>query len=510
MRRTHWNSFETSNLKHGINKVEMFITERGWVIMGISRKIKVGILTFSDGREYIHEDLLAVNWQYQNELSDSLSASGDIEIVAGTEIIGNNKVAKEQAQRLQAAGVELTIFNYAIWCYPNFTAIAANFAPGPYLLFCNLHPSECGMVGMLAAAGTLDQLDVKYERVWGSIKDVSVYRKVTCFINAASAVSRLKGLTFGNFGGRPLGMYTAVSNLDQWQKLFGIDVESIEQEDIVRFGNSIDDEKVESALKWLEMNVGNIAYDGEGLTPDKLKMQIRSYYGLRKIIEKKNLDFIGIKAHGDLTESYVTMDIAEAFLNDPYDWDGPHEPIVASTEADMDGALTMQIFKHLSGSPVLFADVRHYDKEDNVWYFSNSGTHATYFAGHSLDPKENLKKVSFFPEKNYYPAGGASVHHFAAPGEVTLARLSRKDGKYQLALVPAEFVEFPPEVAKQKGSTTTPEWPVAFARLKVSADEFLSDFPCNHIHGVYGNYVEEWLQVAKLLNMDIKLFDNTK
>jgi L-fucose isomerase len=33
------------------------------------------------------------------------------------------------------------------------------------------------------------------------------------------------------------------------------------------------------------------------------------------------------------------MDVTEAFLNDPYDWDGPHEPHVCATEADMDAAL---------------------------------------------------------------------------------------------------------------------------------------------------------------------------
>jgi len=349
-------------------------------------------------------------------------------------------------------------------------------------------------------------LNLPYERIWGSITDRNVLDKVMKFIRAASAVSRLKGLTFGNFGGRPLGMYTAVSNLDQWQRMFGIDVENIEQEDIVRYGNKADAQKVENALKWLEKNVGKIDYDGKGLTPEKLKLQIRSYYGLRQIIRERQLDFIGIKAHGDLTETYVTVDVAEAFLNDPYDWDGPHEPIVASTEADMDGALTMQIFKLMSGSPVLFADVRHYDHEEGVWYFSNSGTHATFFAGGSYNPEDNLKNVTFYPEHNYYPAGGASVHHFAAPGEVTLARLARKDGKYRLALVPAEFVEFPREVAMQKGSTITPEWPVAFTRLKVSADRFLSSFPCNHIHGVYGNYVDEWIYAAKLLGIEVEVF----
>lgn len=362
------------------------------------------------------------------------------------------------------------------------------------------------MVGMLAAAGTLDQLGVTYTRLWGAVSDPEVFRRMTAFLRAAAAVRRLRGLTFGNFGGRPLGMYTAVANLEQWQREFGIDVENVEQDDIIRAGEEEPAERVEAAFRWLEARVGNIAYDGEGLTPEKLKLQIRSYYGLRRIIERRGLDFIGIKAHGDLTDRYVTMDVAEAFLNDPYDWDGPHEPIVAATESDMDGALTMQIFKLLTGSPVLFADVRHYDKENDVWFFSNSGTHATYFAGGSLDPEDNLKHVTFYPETHYYPAGGASVHHFAKGGRVTLARLARRDGKYRMTIVPAEFVDFPREKALALGATTTPAWPCAFARLEISADEFLSRFPCNHIHGVYGDCVEELKTVARLLDMDVDVF----
>ena len=470
------------------------------------KRIKIGILTMSDGREYLHEEYEEMNLRYQRDIAAALEATGDFEVVQGQCAIHTNAEARAEGQRLRDANVEATIFNFAIWCYPQFTAVAQNFAPGPYLLFSNLHPSECGMVGMLAAAGTLEQLGVKYTRLWGTVSDPAVFQRMTAFLRAAAAVRRLRGLTFGNFGGRPLGMYTAVANLEQWQREFGIDVENVEQDDIIRTGEEEPAERVEAAFRWLEAHVGEIAYDGEGLTPDKLKLQIRSYYGLRRIIERRGLDFIGIKAHGDLTDRYITMDVAEAFLNDPYDWDGPHEPIVAATESDMDGALTMQIFKLLTGSPVLFADVRHYDKENNVWFFSNSGTHATYFAGGSLDPEENLKHVTFYPETHYYPAGGASVHHFAKGGQVTLARLARKDGKYRMTIVPAEFVDFPREKALALGATTTPAWPCAFARLEVSADEFLSRFPCNHIHGVYGDCVEELKTVARLLDMDVDVF----
>lgn len=471
------------------------------------KKIKVGLLTMSDGRIYLHEEYEQLNFEKQHAIAAALTATGLFEVVEGTRIINANNVAKEEGICLRESGVEATIFNYTIWCYPQYTMVAQNFAPGPYLLFSNLHPSECGMVGMLAAAGSLDQIGVKYARLWGDVADAEVFGKMVSFLKAAAAVSRLKGLTFGNFGGRPLGMYTAVANLEQWQKLFGIDVENIEQDDIIRAGDTASADEVERAFAWLTKYVGNIAYDGKGLTPEKLKTQIRSYLGLRKIIAERKLDFVGIKAHGDLTDRYCTMDVAEALLNDPYDWDGPKEPVVAATESDMDGALTMQIFKHLTGSPVLFADVRHYDKARDVWFFSNSGTHATYFAGGSMDPAENLKKVSFLPETDYYPAGGASVHHFAKAGQVTLARLARKNGSYYLTIVPGEFVDFPEEEMRAMGATTTPAWPCAFTRIRVSADEFISRFPCNHIHGVYGDCVDDLVQVAKLLDIPYQIFE---
>ena len=107
---------------------------------------------------------------------------------------------------------------------------------------------------------------------------------------------------------------------------------------------------------------------------------------MRELIEEWNLDFSGIKGQPELTTHFATMDIAEAFLNDPYDWEGPKETHVTATEADMDGALTMQVLKLLSGDPVLFADVRHYHADKDVWDLCNSGQHATWYAARSADP----------------------------------------------------------------------------------------------------------------------------
>ena len=117
-------------------------------------------------------------------------------------------------------------------------------------------------------------------------------------------------------------------------------------------------------------------------------------------------------------------------------------PIVCATEADCDAALTMQMFKQLAGTPVLFADVRHYHADLGVWDLCNSGEHATYFAGRSDDPAVNLARTEFRPQGFYFPAGGAAVYHIAAPGPVTLARLTRHDRRYRMTIVPREFVDF--------------------------------------------------------------------
>lgn len=88
-----------------------------------------------------------------------------------------------------------------------------------------------------------------------------------------------------------------------------------------------------------------------------------------------------------------------SFCNDPYDWDGPKEPVVYACEADCDAALTMQILKLLTHDPVIFMDVRHYDAENDVMVFCNCGSQSTYYAG-------GERRLSGKSEKRF-PVSGA-------------------------------------------------------------------------------------------------------
>jgi L-fucose isomerase len=473
--------------------------------MFLATRRRVGILTFSDGREFAHLRQLEATKDFEQRLVDALESTGEVECVRSA-IVWSTELAQSEARRIACSGVDVTVFNYPVWAFPNFSAIAARFAPGPFILFSNMDPQYSGMVALLAAAGALEGLGDTTFRVMGDVSEDRVLTRLMTYVRAVSAKNRLRGQVYGLFGGRSMGMYTATPDPSLWQKQLGIDIEHIDQWEIVRRCSEVDASRASQGRQWLESLCREVRYDGRVLTPKKLELQIRSYHAVRSIIEEYNLDFIGIKGQPELTNSFCTMDVAEAFLNDPYDWEGEHEPIVCATEADSDGALTMQIFKHLANTPVLFADVRYYHPEGDFWDLSNSGQHATYFAARSMDPARNLSRVRLLPEVFFFPAGGASVQHVAAPGLATLARLMRRDGCYWMAIASVEVLDPGDAQAERLGAMTTGEWPHAFVRFKVTADELVETFSANHIHGVYGDYVAELVAVCKACQFGYRVY----
>ena len=466
---------------------------------------KVAVLTFSDGRPNIHRDIEPFARDSERKLAATLQEWGH-EVLCSQEIVASTECAVNEARRLDAWRPDLTIFHIPVWAFPHFSMLAADATSSPLLLFSNLDPQYPGMVGMLAAAGGLDQIGRICGRAWGEIEDSNVAAAVQGHVAAAHAVRALRGTTFGRIGGRPMGMYTATANTDQWLRTFGIDVEEIDQWELVRRSQHVPATRLKAARKWLESTTAAVHYDGIKLTPEILERQIASYYAMRELIDEWHLTFSGIKGQPELTDHFVTMDVTEAFLNDPYDWDGPKDTHVCATEADMDGALTMQILKLLAGTPVLFADLRHYHSELGIWDLCNSGEHATWFAARSDDPGENLRKVHLYPEVFYFPAGGASVHHLAAPGEMTFARLTRLNGVYRLQAFKGVFEQFDEETNLRLMRASTFEWPHAFARFEVSAETVLSRYASNHIHAIPGDHMTELRLVAKFLNIGVDEF----
>lgn len=463
---------------------------------------RIAVMTVSDGRESVHREVGPFGLDVQHRVVAALQARGH-DVVAAPDAVCSNDGAVTTSRRLADTRPDLTLVNIPVWAFPHFTVLAASQTPGPLALFSTVDPKYPGMVGMLAAAGALDQLGRLHGRAWGDVEEPAVAARLDALIGAAEAVQRLSGTTFGRIGGRPMGMYTAVSSADEWMRRFGVDVEEIDQYELVRRAEQVDPARARDGRAWLERHAAEVAYDGDRLTPELLERQIRVYHAMRELIDERHLDFVGIKGQPELTDHYCTMDVAEAFLNDPYDWEGPKDSIVCATEADMDAALTMQLLKPLGGDrPVLFADVRHHHADLDVWDLCNSGQHATWFAARSDDAAENMASVRLLPGDFYFPAGGASVHHIAAAGEMTFARLTRKDGRYRMQVLSGRFERFGSETDERLARASTYAWPHAFARFDVEAGELLARYGSNHIHAIPGDHVEALREASRLLDVE--------
>ncbi len=464
--------------------------------------IRIGLLSFSDGRERVHKSLSPAIENSAKQIRAKLEASGEFEVINGTEIIWRHTQARDQARWIHSQNIDGTILNVPVFAFPNLARIASHFAQEPFLAFSPSFGGLPGLGGMLGASSALEQVGIPCEKVYGSLEDEEVLASLKRFCRVAHAINGLRGSVLGLIGGRSIGMVTGEAPPDLYDSLFGVDTDHIDQLEIIRRAQQVPDDRVERAFEWLSGRTKEIAYDDKKLTPENLKEQIRHYYATQSIIQERQLDFVAVKCHYELSEYYHTQCLSAAFMNDPYDWDGSKEPIVFACEADADAAITMQVLKLLSGKPVIFTDLRHYDEVNQTMVLCNCGAMSTWYTKQSDDPSENLSEVTLMPVIEKYGGNGCHVRYIAGEGQMTFARLYRQAGQYHMTIFTGETKEFPVE----KLNETCPAWPHLFVRLSVSAEELIPNLGSNHIHGIAGDCVSELVKFCDLKGIVPELF----
>ena len=360
------------------------------------------------------------------------------------------------------------------------------------------------MVGMLATGGGLDQAGFRHKRLMGNLEDPTIKKQIITFIRAAYARETLRGQRFGLFGGRSLGMVTATADPSQWLREFGVDVIHIDQSMIVFKAEAIEQSRVKKHMQWLITQVGAVETNQNNFTNLHLERQIRSYLAIKDMIADRNLDFIGVKCQEEMANFFCFQCIGQSLIGDPYDADGPKDPIASSCEADMDGALTMQILKLLSdGLPTNLMDLRYYDENSRELWMANCGSMPTSFSKRPGQQVEDLKEVHLMPHI-YGEAGGGTTQFVAAAGSGTLARLMRRNGQYWMGVLAGEFITHSREDLRK----TVYNWPHAFFSSHFSYPKFLSLYGSNHIHAVQSDVTAELRDFCDLQDLPLEDFES--
>ena len=456
-------------------------------------QIKVALLSFSDGRNSVHQDLLPYIQQQSEIIRTTLEETGQVEVIEASQVIWSNHLAQQCAIEIKAALPDAIIFNVPIFSFPNFSLVAESILRLPVLVISNVNGSLPGLGGLQAVSNLLNQCGYPCEKVWGNITCQDIIETCMHFLRAAHASNKLRGQVFGLIGGRSIGIGSGSGQSDRWQQVFGVDIDHTDQSEILRRAPLVSKEEVDRACNWLQTHL-SISWDGDKLTPESLQEQVRHYCATRDICREKGYSFVGVKCHDELSSHSCAQCLSAAFFNDPYDWNGPKEPFVFTCEGDCEGGLTMQIMKLLTGYPALFMDLRYYDQAENILYLCNCGAMATWYTCQSGQPEENLAKATMTPLIPKYRGKGAHIMYIAQESPMTFGRITHDQNGFLFTVFTGQARKLPPE----KAQLTCPNWPHMFVVPDVDFQTLLREFPCNHVHGICGNHVEEIRQFCVL------------
>lgn len=407
---------------------------------------------------------------------------------AGLQIIGGEEPAFEendaiaQARGLEQQGVDCVCYAIGTWIHSEQVVSAALQVRLPTIVMAFRSGRIGSLVGSAVARGSLDEVGIPHLYTYYVEGSTDLFDEIKVFSRAAAVMNELRGKRFGLFGGRSMGMYTATADPSQVKKLFGVEIEHVDQYLVIYEAEKIPDTEANLVLGQMKEKFGEVASPEEGL-----RRSIKLYLALKKVINEKKLDFIGVKCPPEVLSLYTSYCVAVAFLN--------NEGIMTACECDINGAITMEILHELANGPAYFGDVLDIDYETRILTAANCGSTATDLA---KTPKE-VRWLSH-PEDiaRAFREGIPCVQFVCRPGEVTCARLSRIEGKYCMLIFRGQTVEGTEEDMRR----TVFEYPHAFIRMDCDPRSLVQQVRSNHIHFAYGDHRKELVCLCKMLGVE--------
>jgi L-fucose isomerase len=441
-------------------------------------KPKIGLITTMSPDSTWPDEVVAKVRRDHEEAGNALKGLDFDVVTAGNDLSRTKAHMVRDGNRLRENGIEALVLYVGTWTYSNLAVDLASTVQVPVLVWTNSGPGNVGIVGGAIARGALDEVGMPVKLVHGDFDDGETLEKVRLWCTGAAAAMRLRSTTMGVGGSRCMGMYTAHADPSEIRSKFGMDIDGWDEIAVIDAAKRVPERRVSEFHGWMKDAFGGIEAHEEAV-----RAQIAMYLALRDLIQEKGYDCIAVKCLPHLPSIHTTFCLAHSLLNDSSDAYGEKEPYVCGCEADVNGTLTMQMMKNVSGKTTMFADFLCYEEEKNLVTLCNCGSQPTDMAPSRKDVRWVTEGLIEFEWK----IGGCCPQYVAKPGALTMARLGRIRGEYIMLIMRGEAKTYP----REKLGEINPQQPQAFVELGCGPDAFIEQLRCNHIHVVYGDYVRE-------------------
>jgi L-fucose isomerase len=168
---------------------------------------KIGLITFGDNRTHEWENYFKGHAEPRHRQAIEYFDDLSLELHTAQAVARSKEDIDGQVDALKATGVEALVAHTPCWTSPNLVVRGIQRMNLPTVIIGNKHPSTHSTVGLLGAAGTLSQIGYPHLRVHEDFDTANgaIADKVLPYFRAASATARLRGKTYGLFGGTLAG-----------------------------------------------------------------------------------------------------------------------------------------------------------------------------------------------------------------------------------------------------------------------------------------------------------------
>ncbi|MBI4377611.1 MAG: hypothetical protein HY578_00790 [Nitrospinae bacterium] len=395
-------------------------------------------------------------------------------------LIDSRKKAEEAFDYFVAEHVDCVVTFFTTWMWVGHYTQTILRARLPIVAWSFPRQEGCQMVGLLGMHGTLDELGLEHEMVYGMHDDPATQDKLMRYIKACAVVNTLKKSKYGRFGGRCMDMIPGLFDNNDWLLKFGVEVEELGQEVLVREGGKFKDKEIKDVYSRIKRLFDKVP----PLTDTYMEKNIRFYLAHKKVAEEHGIDFSGIKCVFELSDYYCKPCIAQSLMAE----DG----YATACCCEDKGALTEYIMRILSDKVQFQGDVEYVDVRTGKIHMVSCGAAAPSLAG-------NKSKAGIYAGPPIEgEAGGYSVTMESREGDVTLARLSRVKGEYVMVIAAGKLYPCKKSDIEACGFINLPHFNIM---LEGNAEIFLQNLRSQYMHFVCDNIKDELITVCRLLGI---------
>ena len=379
-----------------------------------------------------------------------------------------------QTRYCETAGADAMVYLIGTWCLASHVIDAVRDSKIPFAVWGIPEPASFSSVGANVVHGTLGEMNIKHKLIYGFPRDESTIEDLCSFIKAAAIKKELSHLRLGMIGGRAISAYPTTADPNQIKKLFGIEIEHIDQLLLLEKARKIPESLCDSKIAEMRMRYGSV-----DVPKDMLHRSVSVYFALREIIREQKLDLLSVKCIGEFMDSYASCCVALSMLND--------EGFVCNCQCNINALISSYILTRLSGGPCFFGDVNVVLKEEGCIRLICCGGLPGKLA--SSD-----KAIRIVPQYEYMGAGqGACTLFCMKEGPVTIGTLGRDNGEYVMNIATGTaYEETDAELLKVRS------WAQGFVKLDCDPMEFYHNLRCNHSVVAYGNHKDQLQELCDL------------